>query len=187
MYAHPNPAPNSTDDELLRAWQAGDRDAGVALFERHWDSVARFFTSKIGRDSEDLIQETFAACVENAHRYRGDASFRAFLFGIARNKLLRFLRHKVRDSKVFDPDTTSVAGSLRSYTSIITHDRAREKLLHAMRELPVDTQLMLELHYWENMRVREIAEVVDMPVNTVKCRMRRGRQKLAEALAPVES
>ena len=54
-------------------------------------------------------------------------------------------------------------------------------LLRALRELPIDTQVMIELHYWEQLPVREIAEVMEVPVNTVKTRMFRGRKQL-EAL-----
>ena len=51
-------------------------------------------------------------------------------------------------------------------------------LLEALRRLPLDTQAMLELHYWEGLSVAEIAEVFDLPVGTVKSRMRKGRQDL---------
>lgn len=171
-----------SDDQLLEAWRAGDLDAGAALFKRHWTSIARFFTNKLGPDCEDLIQSTFLACIEGADRYRGDSNFRAFLFGIARYKLFAHLRIKAREAKHFDPASVSVADSVRSYTSVIAADRTREKLLVAMRELPVDTQVMLELYYWEKMSVAEIAKVVELPISTVKTRMRRGRQKLAREL-----
>lgn len=174
--------PTTPDRQLLQAWRDGDLDAGAELFERHWQSISRFFTNKLGPDCEDLIQSTFLACVENVDKYRGDSSFRSYLFGIARNKLLRHLRTKARDAKYFDPASVSVADSVQSYTSVIEADRVRTRLLIAMRELPVDTQVMLELHYWEKLPIREIAQIVEMPVNTVKARMRRGRMQLSERL-----
>ena len=54
-----------TDEELLRAWSDGDRDAGERLFERHFESVVRFFRNKAAGDHEDLIQQTFLGCVES--------------------------------------------------------------------------------------------------------------------------
>lgn len=171
-----------TDGDLLRSWSNGDLDAGECLFHRHWDSVARFFHSKLGPGCEDLIQTTFTACVESIANYRGDSSFRTYLFGIARNVLLKHLHRKARDAERFHPGTVSIAASIRSYTSVIAGGRQRERLLLALRELPVDTQLMIELHYWEGLTIQEIAQVVELPINTVKCRMRRGRLQLAQAL-----
>jgi RNA polymerase sigma-70 factor (ECF subfamily) len=56
-------------------------------------------------------------------------------------------------------------------------------LLGALRRLPVDVQLMLELHYWESMRIAEIAKIVEKPINTVKTQMYRGRQQLDVLMA----
>ena len=75
------------DAAQLEAWRAGDQDAGEALIERHYASILRFFRTKAGEDADDLVQLTFLRCVEASERYRGDAGFRAFLFGIARNVL----------------------------------------------------------------------------------------------------
>ena len=170
------------DNDLLAAWRDGDRSAGEALLARHWAGISRFFINKLGMQCEDLIQETFTACAEGMYRYRGESSFRTYLFGVARNVLLRHLRNKRRDEKHFDPKTSSMAESVRSYVSVLAEDHQRTRLLLALRRLPLDTQTMLELHYWENMSVQEISEVVAMPVNTVKSRMRRGRMQLAQDL-----
>ena len=176
------PTEARSDKQLLEAWRDGDADAGAELFERHWRSVARFFTNKLGADCEDLVQQTFLACVESQKNFRGDSSFRGFLFGIARNKLLHHLRAKGRYQKRFDPGSVSVAESVRSHTSIIAADRKRAKLLLAMRQLPVDTQTMLELHYWEQLPVREIAKILELTPEATRTRMFRGRRKLAELL-----
>ena len=81
------PPPPKSDIDLLDAWRAGDPRAGNELFNRHFDSVCRFFANKAGNEVDDLIQRTFLACVEGRDRFRGDASFRGYLFGVARNVL----------------------------------------------------------------------------------------------------
>jgi hypothetical protein len=83
------------------------------------------------------------------------------------------MRRKVRYQRRFDPATHSVAQTVRSYTSVIAAERQRQQLLVALRQLPFDTQVMLELHYWENLPIIGIAEVVELPINTVKTRLRR--------------
>ena len=84
--------------ELLAAWAGGDSEAGSRLFEHHYRSIYRFFVNKLTSltEVEDLVQQTFMACLEARSRYRGEASFRAFLFGIARKLLLKHLRDASR-------------------------------------------------------------------------------------------
>ena len=152
------------------------------MFERHYDSVERFFHHKVGAQNDDLIQTTFLGLLEGVERFRGEGNFAAFLFAIARNTLLKHLRNQRRDLRRFDPAVTSIAAT---GTSPIQELEAREQtaLLHAsLLRLPLDTQIMLELHYWESMKLEDIGLVFDMPINTVKTRMRRGRIALDEQM-----
>ncbi|MEM6989706.1 MAG: sigma factor, partial [Myxococcota bacterium] len=89
------PGEDTTDDALLAAWRDGDRGAGDALVNRHFDAVSRFFRSKLGDDVEDLIQRTFLDCVESRDRIQRP-TFRAFLFAVARNRLFDHLRRGLR-------------------------------------------------------------------------------------------
>ena len=170
-----------TDKELLSRWRDGEQAAGAALLQRHHESIARFFMSKVGADSDDLVQATFLGLLDGAlDRFRDEAGFRTFLFGIARKKLLEHLRKVIRDRERFDPEHATIAGLERSVSGVIDAHGQNKLLLASLRELPIDTQLMLELHYWEDMRIRDIAVVLDMPVATIKTRMHRGRLRLDE-------
>jgi len=174
------------DEALLARWRAGEREAGAALFERHYESVARFFAYKIGPDHDDLIQATFLGLVEGLERFEGQGSFRAFLFAIARHKLIDFLDTNARERARFDPNKTSITACDPSPNTLLMVDERRRLLVAALRRLPLNVQIMLELHYWESMRIADIAAVFELPASTVKTRMRRGRQQLEgelEALA----
>ena len=171
---------HSNDHQLLEAWRDGDSRAGAELFARHWHRVARFFTTKIGPDCHQLIHQTFMACVDDKTRGRGDSSFRAFLFGVARRELLNLLRAVSCQGKHFVPRV--LAAPLRSSTSLIASEHPPVRVLQAMGTLPVDTQLLLELHHWEQMTNAEIAAVVEIPADTVKARLRRARLELGQLL-----
>lgn len=171
-----------SDAELLAAWKAKDQRAGATLLTRHHTSIARFFAHRLGPDTEDLVQATFLGLLEGIDRFRGDSSFRTFLFAIARNQLLTAIRGRVRDRARFDPVETSIAALDPSASMIRAAKDQHKLLLAALRRLPIDVQIMLELHYWEQMRVREIAEVLDMNPNTVKTHMKRGRARLNEEM-----
>ena len=83
------------DWELLAAWRAGDAGAGNALVAAHFEAVSRFFRGKLGDDVEDLLQQTFLACVEGKDRIAG-VSFKSYLFGVATRRLFDHLRGRYR-------------------------------------------------------------------------------------------
>ncbi|MCA9708854.1 MAG: RNA polymerase sigma factor [Myxococcales bacterium] len=174
-----------SDVELLEAWRAGDGAAGRALFERHISALSRFFRTKVGDEREDLIQGTFLACVEARDRVRDGASFRAYLFRIARNALYDHLSRRHRGVSSPDPLTQSCMDLGTSPSRMLAKDQQEQHLLVALRRLPVALQILLELHYWEGMSTAELAEVLEIPQGTVKTRLFRARALLREHLEGV--
>ena len=171
-----------SDIDLLDSWREGDQKAGSELFNRHFDSVCRFFANKAPNEVDDLIQRTFLACVEGRDRYRGEASFRGYLFGVARNVLRRYYRDKRYHDARFDPLVASVHDFGPGPSLLIADKREQELLLAALRRLPMDHQITLELYYWENMSGSELAQVLDIPEGTVRGRIRRAKQLLEAGL-----
>lgn len=170
----------AADDELLEAWRAGDDRAGRKLVERHFPAIYRFFANKLGDDIDDLVQQTFLACVEGKGRV-GEAGFRAYLFGVARNKLRRHFRDRYGEPK---PEV-SVAELVELVTTPaenLAQRREQRLLLKALRRLPVDLQIALELAYWEGFTDREVAAILELPVGTLKSRLRKGRMLLDETM-----
>jgi RNA polymerase sigma-70 factor (ECF subfamily) len=171
-----------SDRELLVRWGANDATAGEQLFTRHFDAVLRFFVHRAPEEAQELVQQTFLGALAARERFRGEASFRTFLFAIARRQLLKhFASRGSRSKLVFR--TMSLADLQTSADTRIANSDLQARLLAHMHELPVDQQLVLELHYWEGMRVRDVAEVVDAPEGTVKRWMYEARRTLADKLA----
>ncbi|MBZ5712433.1 RNA polymerase sigma factor [Nannocystis pusilla] len=173
-------ASESDDDELLAAWRRGERAAGQRLFERYYEVVARFFVNKVGDAGTELIQKTFLACVEGMPRFRGDGSFRSYLFAIAYRQLC--LHYKTRAKAPVDLASQSVAGLDPSLASVLVEREEQRLLLAALRSIALELQVVLELHYWEQCPVAEIAAALEIPPGTVKSRLRRGREQLREAI-----
>ena len=166
------------DSELLSHWRAGNAAAGEALFARHFDSLYRFFRSKCGHDADELVQATLLACVDARDRFRGESTFRTYLFVIARQKLHRFFATHPR----FDPLESSVADITTSVRTVIARDERAEQLATALRTLPVDLQTLLELHYWEGLDQHALSEVFAVPPGTIRVWMHRARAKLRSVL-----
>ena len=169
------------DAELVARWRAGDREACAELFAAHYDGVARFFRNKVPSQEDDLVQRSFLRCFEGIERLREPAAFRSFLFAIAHNVLREHLRERGRAPLELESQR---AIDLDPSPSTLVAEREHQRLLIvALRHIPLAHQIVLELHYWEQMTAAEIAEVLAEPIGTIKTRLRRAKQLLAQAVS----
>ena len=166
------------DEDLVTRWRGGDNSAGHMLFARHFDSLYRFFRTKCGNDADELVQTTLLACVDARLHFRGEASFRTYLFAVARQKLHRFFSTRPR----FDPMLSSVADITTSVRTVIARDQAHAALIGALQQLPLDWQTLLELHYWEGVDTIRLAEIFGVPKGTIRVWLHRARVKLRDLL-----
>ena len=172
----------ATDFELLDAWRAGDREAGNSLFERHFDAICRFFANKVAHGVDDLIQKTFLGCVESRDRFQKQASFRTFLFAVAHNVLREHFRERRREGVPPDLGETSTDELTPSPSAVFAAHEEQRLLLEALRRIPLDYQLVLELYYWEDMAAPELAQVLAIPEGTVRSRLRKAKEALSERM-----
>lgn len=174
------------DAGLLEAWRAGDTEAGQRLFQRHFRRLYLFFSNKTSSDVSDLVQRTMLACVERRDRIANASAFRAYLLSIARRQLIRSYRqsHALRDEEVME---MSVAALTASPSAALVRKRESRALLSALRSIPLDQQIVLELHYWEDLSMAQLAEVLDVPLGTAKSRLRRARERLTQRVSEIES
>ncbi|MCA9710663.1 MAG: sigma-70 family RNA polymerase sigma factor [Myxococcales bacterium] len=170
----------SSDADLLYAWRAGDTVAGQQLFKRYYAGVARFFANKLQEAPGDLVQETFMGCVEGRDRIREGGSFRSYLFGVAYRVLTSHLRRKYNAPD--DLGSSTVRDFDPGPSTLMHRSEEAHLLLQALRSLPVQLQVLIELRYWEQMNSAEISHVLGIPANTVRGRLRQGRIMLEEAL-----
>lgn len=170
------------DAALLEAWRGGDVDAGERLFERHFDAVARYFRNKVDEGPDDLVQHTFLGCLESRDRFRGEASFRTFLFAVAHNVLRNYYRDRRRGEGRLDFSVDSAFGLIPSPSAVVAKQRVEQLLLDGLRRIPLQYQIVLELHYWEDLTAAEIGVAENIAVGTAKTRLRRGKALLLEAL-----
>lgn len=174
------------DHELLDAWQRGDERAGAELVRRYFERIYMFFDGKVAGATEDLAQRTFLACTEARARIDPDRSFRSYLFGIARKLLLQHYAGLHRHGRVEELGERPVDALEPSPSQVVARHREQKLLLRALRGIPLDLQIVIELFYWEDMPLGEIARVVEIPEGTVKSRLFRAKELLRariEALA----
>ena len=168
--------------ELVEAWRDGDAAAGRALFDRYFDRLRRFFSRKVSHGVEDLIQDTLLACVEGRGSLQRPEAFEMFLFGVARRRLYRKWRDEHRGASAIDLGLTSVTDPSMTPSGMTALRERHRHVAAALRRIPVELQLALELFYWEDMSASEVAKVLDLPEGTVRSRLRRARSLLEQQL-----
>lgn len=172
---------------LLDQWCAGDRSAGNMLFKRHFEAVYRFFEHKTDGDIDDLVQETFLGCLRGRDRFRRQSSFRTYLLGIARHTLFGYWRRRVAHRAALDFDEVSVASLSTTAGTRLAKRQDRAALLAALRSLPLDQQLLLEMFYWEDLDRDQLAEVFEVAGPTIGSRLFRARKALQDGLGGNEA
>jgi len=173
------------DLALLDRWCGGDKPAGNDLFRRHFEAVYRFFEHKTEGDIDDLVQETFLACLRSREGFRRQSSFRTYLFAIARHTLFGYWRRRASSRPTLDFDEISVASLSTSAGSRLAKRQDRAALLAALRALPLDQQLLLEMYYWQELDREQLAEVFEVEGATIGSRLFRARKVLQDTLGAV--
>jgi RNA polymerase sigma-70 factor (ECF subfamily) len=166
-----------SDEALMLEFQGGSRRAFEELFARYRGPLYGFFRRRLNGDqrAEDLTQETFLAVIRAAERYTPSAMVRTYLYGIALNLLAAERRKRFRDSppgKIAPEPATDDAPD-----AVLWIRQALDKLDDSEREI-------LMLREYEQLSYAEIAELLKLPVNTVRSRLFRSRMALKDYLEP---
>lgn len=161
-------------------------DFARTLFEQHFDAVYRFFATKITDGIEDLVQDTFVACIESRARLEAATSERAFILGIARHLLFDAYRKRGRGRET-ELGESCVADLEPSPSSVFARKDEERLLLEGLRQLPLDHQIALELYEWEGLRAIDVAAVLGITEGAVRGRVHRAKEDLRAALERIAS
>lgn len=168
------------DAALLAAWSNGDAGAGNRLLGRYFERLLVFFGPRAERDVEDLVQRTMLSCVRAHASVQKASSFRAFLFTTAKHELVDHYRRRASALPIAEPDDVVCERTTPSQFAIGREQR--RTLARALQTLDVELQMIVALHYWEGMTNAELAETLEIPLGTVKSRLRRAKEALHERL-----
>jgi RNA polymerase sigma factor (sigma-70 family) len=178
LISNPASDPSSLrDDELLALrCQLGDRDGFDDLIRRWNDPLWRYLRRVAGSDhkAQELAQETWLRVVRGISRLRDPARLRAWLFGIARRVAMDSLRDQYaapRTADVVDVDLPAEDGGDTLHEDLAAMEEE-------LRRLPVIEREVLTLFYLQELSLGEVADVLRVPVGTVKSRLFRARQLL---------
>ena len=175
---------------LLRRIRAGDRQACTELIDQHYQQVYWYLLdlSKNQEQAADLTQDTFAKAWQALPAFRGDSSFRTWLFAIARNEFLLQLRTQGRSPELAEYlDLEILPDPAPSAEQRFSSHQLREQIREQVHHLPGKYREVIALHYFSALSLREAAAVLQVPLGTVKSRLSQALYLLKARLENEES
>jgi RNA polymerase sigma-70 factor (ECF subfamily) len=154
------------------------------LFARHNVRVFRFLVRIVGNEAtaEDLLNEVFLEIWRSANRFEGRSQVTTWLLGIARFKALSDLRRRSPDS--LDDETAEQIEDPADSPETAMQDRDRSAILQGcISQLSEAHRQVIDLIYYHEQSIEEVAQIIGVPANTVKTRVFHARKRIAELMA----
>lgn len=174
-----------SQQELVRQIQAGSREASERFVRGHYAGVHRFLVHATADAAlaEDLTQETFAAAWRRIGSFEGKASLATWLHRIAYRKLVNVWRgRRRRDARVARLSLPRDDQADASPLEWLLGDEQGRQVYEAVQSLEEGARVLIALHYFQALSFREMADVLEEPVGTVKWKTSRALAQLKASL-----
>lgn len=173
------------DQHLIREILCGSEAAMEVLTRKYYKTVFAFIYRKVGNKdlAFELTQEVFIKVIKRIDSYKGQGSFKSWLYSIAINHCRDYWRSaefQRMSQQIELPET--LANEKTSVSYIFEHKETREQVKRAITSLPDYQREAIILKYYHQMKIHEIAEVTNSNVSTVKSRLKQGIGKLSKLL-----
>jgi len=168
------------NSDLLERWRQGDRQAGNQLIAGQFARIKRFFARKTNsRDViEELMQRTFSRCVDRLDAFEGRSSFDTFIYGIARYVLLEYYRERRRSDRMVAVEETPVADLEPEPFMAVEGKENRKLLINALRRLSLDSQIIVELYFFEDLKGPQVREIMGLTEGELRSRVRAAKHTI---------
>jgi RNA polymerase sigma-70 factor (ECF subfamily) len=174
------------DDQLVARLRDGDRDAVEQAYVAHHSAIRAFARRLVGDETsaEDIVHETFVALPRAIRRFRGEASLRSFLIGVAVNHSRRFVRSAIRRRRATErlAERTQLQPHIVDAAEQMIRRQLADRLWAALDRLPIEQRVVFVLCEAEQRTSVEVAEIVGAPEGTVRTRLFHAKRKLREIL-----
>ena len=167
-------------NDIVAELERGAPDALRAVYEEHHVAVRAFAQRLLGDRAvaEDLVHDTFVALPSVVRGFRGDATLRTFLIGVAANRARHHVRAAARARKAAERLAREPSPSPAQPDEALSRNELAQALTRALDTLPLEQRLVFVLCEVESRTSREVAAIVDAPDPTVRARLRLAKEKL---------
>src|SRR5262245_29720119 len=172
-----------SDRGLVDLIADGDRRAFETLYLRHRPQVFRYLVRLIGKDSvaEEIANDVFLEVWRNAHQFEAKSQVATWLLAIARYKALSALRRR-SEAQIDEDAVAAIADPADDPETTADRESRRAILKKCLAQLPAAQQQVIDLVYFQDKSVEEVATFVGVAANTVKTRMFYARNRMAGLL-----
>ena len=182
------------DYELVKAALQGDEKAFARLLNRYKDAIYFMLLKMVNNrnDAEDLTLEAFGKAFKNLHQYSPTYAFSTWLFKIASNNCIDFLRKKKGVNVPIERDDSENSETVKLKSKELNPEerliRQQKAILlrNVVRKLKPRYQVLVELRYFREFSYEEIAKELDLPLGTVKAQLFRAREMLFKMIESTE-
>ena len=166
---------NTYDEWLIYRIRSGEREVFNLLAERWYPKLIRHicYLTKDNEVAKDIAQDTWSVVIKKLQTLKDPSYFKLWIFRIASNKSADWIKQEQKSRRVKEELKKTVIDQINENTSDDV-----EKLRIAMLKLPDNEQHILNLFYLESCNIREISEILNVPVGTVKSRLFKAREHL---------
>jgi RNA polymerase sigma-70 factor (ECF subfamily) len=174
----------ASDEILVGRIAAGDQAAMATLFRRHNTRVFRFVTRLVPDASlaEDIVSEVFADVWRQAGDFEGRSQVSTWMLSIARYKALSAWRRR-QDVELDEFGADSIPDETDTPEEAMLRSDRSAQLRACLKQLSREHREIVDLVYYHDRTIEEVAEIINVPRNTVKTRMFYARKRLAQLLA----
>jgi RNA polymerase sigma-70 factor (ECF subfamily) len=176
------------DAECVRRVQQGDTDSFEILVRRHQRTIYNLVYRLLGDYDEaaEVAQEVFLSAYKSIGQFRGDANFSTWLYRIGLNhaSTRRKNLNNTQQRHVSFDGTENIADAMMDPAKSFEHKEIQQQVQQALNNLDPDDARIILLRDLQDVPYEDIAEILDIPVGTVKSRLHRARQALKANLAP---
>jgi RNA polymerase sigma-70 factor (ECF subfamily) len=178
------PVKATSDEVLISLIAKGDKDAMKVLFARHNVRVFRFLIRIVGNEAsaEDLLNEVFVEVWRTAERFEARSQVSTWILGIARFKALTSLRRRSCDE--LDDEMAESIEDTADDPEVSVQKIERSAILQdCLKQLSIAHRQVVDLVYYHDQSIEEVAQIIGVPQNTVKTRVFHARKRIAELMA----
>ncbi len=170
---------------LLKRIAEGEREIFGELVLKHQDFIFNVVKGYVRFEEEarDITQEVFLKAYENIEKFRGDSKLSSWLYRIAYNLSMNWSERRAgRETQLDDSLAETIAAPPDLADEIYERELILARITEILEEIPLKYKVVIKLYYFEEKSYQEIADALDIPINTVKIQLLRAKEHIRKRL-----